>query len=80
MASTHSSVNNSRKRDLQNLHFYARKVISMWRYWITRLLSRKYPEQVIPDKLTCQQYWLYYLIVLQGAAGLSNDRLMEKVV
>ncbi|EMV27750.1 transposase family protein [Escherichia coli BCE034_MS-14] len=27
----------------KNLHFYARKVMSMWRYRITRLLSRKYP-------------------------------------
>ncbi|HFX8030421.1 TPA: IS91-like element IS91 family transposase, partial [Escherichia coli] len=32
----------------KNLHLYARKVMSMWRYRITRLLSRKYPELVIP--------------------------------
>lgn len=26
----------------------------MWRYRITRLLSRKYPDQVIPDELTAE--------------------------
>ena len=34
--------------------FYARKVMRMWRYRITRLLSRKYPELVIPDKLAVE--------------------------
>lgn len=38
----------------KNLHFYARKVMSMWRYRITRLLSRKYPELVIPDELAAE--------------------------
>ncbi|EOK7205775.1 transposase, partial [Escherichia coli] len=38
----------------KNLHFYARKVMSMWRYRITRLLSRKYPELVIPDELAVE--------------------------
>ncbi|EJC5683237.1 transposase, partial [Escherichia coli] len=38
----------------KNLHFYARKVMSMWRYRITRLLSRKYPELVIPDALAVE--------------------------
>ncbi|ENZ4536413.1 TPA: IS91-like element IS91 family transposase, partial [Escherichia coli] len=33
---------------------YARKVMSMWRYRITRLLSRKYPELVIPDELAVE--------------------------
>ncbi|HCW2892672.1 TPA: transposase, partial [Escherichia coli] len=38
----------------KNLHFYARKVMSMWRYRITWLLSRKYPELVIPDALAVE--------------------------
>lgn len=38
----------------KNLHFYARKVMSMWRYRITRLLSRKYPELVILDGLAAE--------------------------
>ncbi|BDI44299.1 hypothetical protein EsCd1HHP024_05522 (plasmid) [Escherichia sp. HH091_1A] len=38
----------------KNLHFYARKVMSMWRYRITRLLSRKYPELLIPDELAVE--------------------------
>ncbi|EKY9974588.1 IS91 family transposase, partial [Escherichia coli] len=38
----------------KNLHFYARKVMSMWRYRITRLLSRKYPDLVIPDALAAE--------------------------
>ncbi|HFT9878118.1 TPA: transposase, partial [Escherichia coli] len=38
----------------KNLHLYARKVMSMWRYRITRLLSRKYPELVIPDELAVE--------------------------
>ncbi|MGX2737573.1 IS91 family transposase, partial [Escherichia coli] len=38
----------------KNLHFYARKVMSMWRYRITRLLSRKYPELLIPDALAAE--------------------------
>jgi len=58
VASAHSPVNNSRRSDvrphLENLHFYARKVMSMWRYRITRLLSRKYPDLVIPDKLAAE--------------------------
>ncbi len=39
----------------KNLHFYARKVMSMWRYRITRLLSRKYPELLIPDALAAER-------------------------
>lgn len=38
----------------KNLHFYARKVMRMWRYRITRLLSRKYPDLVIPDELAAE--------------------------
>ncbi|EIQ27937.1 transposase family protein [Shigella flexneri K-404] len=38
----------------KNLHFYARKVMSMWRYRITRLLSRKYPDLVMPDALAAE--------------------------
>ncbi|EMV65971.1 transposase family protein, partial [Escherichia coli 2866750] len=38
----------------KNLHFYARKVMSMWHYRITRLLSRKYPDLVIPDALAAE--------------------------
>ncbi|HFF0749212.1 TPA: transposase, partial [Escherichia coli] len=38
----------------KNLHFYARKVMRMWRYRITRLLSRKYPELVIPAELAAE--------------------------
>ncbi|WP_252997103.1 transposase [Shigella flexneri] len=34
--------------------FYARKVMSMWRYRITRLLSRKYPDTVMPDALAAE--------------------------
>jgi hypothetical protein len=39
---------------LEKSSFYARKVMSMWRYRITRLLSRKYPELVITDALAAE--------------------------
>ena len=38
----------------KNLHFYARKMMSMWCYRITRLLSRKYPELLIQDELVAE--------------------------
>lgn len=49
----------------KNLHFYARKVMSMWRYRITRLLSRKYPDLVVPDELAAEgssrREWNHFL-------------------
>ncbi|MDM4859464.1 hypothetical protein QT339_30840 (plasmid) [Escherichia coli] len=59
MASAYPFIDNCRWRDvgshLEKPSFYARKVMSMWRYRITRLLSRKYPELLIPDALAAER-------------------------
>nr|WP_249546475.1 transposase [Escherichia coli] len=55
MASTYPFIDNGRWCDIRShLDFYARKMMSMWCYRITRLLSRKYPELLIQDELAAE--------------------------
>ncbi len=53
-----------------NLHFYARKVMSMWRYRITRLLSRKYPDLVMPDALAAEGNGITSWTHITAVAGM----------